>query len=191
MRRIGKYCALSVVLLFAQCSQASFSTIFQTATVDNKAKTVTFDVGFNQTPDFKTTNAQGDDASAFQVFIDPKPSPAGFDYFDTVSIVRGVHIGSSDHLPIIDVNQGAFGDDRGVTNFSLDTSDTVHFSVPFDVLGTGDGKFDYRVESYEFGTLTSMIDSTTVAVPLPSGAYMAIPTVMMIVIGTLVRRRFA
>jgi hypothetical protein len=140
---------------------------------------VTFDVGFNQTPDFKTSDAQGDDASAFQVFIDPKPSPAGFDYFDTMSVVRGVHIGSSDHLPIIDVNEGAFGGERGVTNFSLDASDTVHFSVPFDVLGTRDGKFDYRVESYEFGTLTSMIDSTTVAVPLPSGAYASIPTFMM------------
>lgn len=191
MRRIGKYCVASVVLLFAQCSHASFSTIFQSATVDNKAKTVTFDIGFNQAPDFKTTNAQGDDASAFQLFVNPGHSASGFDYFKSVSLVRGVHIGSSDELSVIDVKDGAFGGERGMTHFALDDSNTIHFTAPFEVLGSSDGRFDYRVESYEFGTLTSMIDSTTATVPLPPAAYATIPTALMIGAGMLVRRRFA
>jgi hypothetical protein len=182
---------MGFVLLFAQCSHASFSTIFQSATVDDKAKTVTFDIGFNQKPDFATTDEHGDDASAFQVYVDPKHSGVGFDYFDSVSIVRGVHVGSSDELPVIDVKEGAFGDARGVAHFALDDMDTVHFAVPFDVLGTSDGRFDYRVESYEYGTLTSMIDSTTAIVPLPPATYAAIPTGLMLVAGMFVRRRFA
>jgi hypothetical protein len=191
MRRIGKYCAMSVVLLFAQCTHSSFSAIGQSATVDPLNKTVQFDILFNQKPDFQTTNAQGDDASAFQIFVDPKPSPAGFDYFDTVSLVRGVHIGSSDHLPVLDVMDGAFGDERGVTHFALDDKDELHFSVPFDIIGSNDGKFDYRVESYEFGALTNMIDSTTAVVPLPPAAYAVIPLVLMLAAGMFARRRFA
>jgi hypothetical protein len=191
MVRVGKYGAMAIVLLFAQCSHASFSTIFQSATVDDKAKTVSFDIGFNQKPDFATTDKNGDDASAFQVYVDPKHSGMGFDYFDSVSLVRGVHLGSSDQVPVIDVKDGAFGDERGVTHFTLDDMDTMHFSVPFDVLGTSDGRFDYRIESYEYGSLTSMIDSTTAVVPLPPAAYAAIPTGLMLLTGMVVRRRFA
>ena len=191
MRRFGRYCAMSVVLLLAQCSHASFSVIGQSATVDPANKTVQFDILFNQKPDFQTTDAHGDDASAFQVYIDPKPSPTGFDYFDSVSLVRGVHVGSSDHLPVLDVNGGAFGDERGVTHFTLDDKAELHFAAPFDLLGSNDGRFDYRVESYEFGTLTSMIDSTTAVVPLPPAAYAVIPTTVMFVLGMLARRRFA
>jgi hypothetical protein len=191
MVRVGKYGAMAIVLLFAQCSHASFSTIFQSATVDDKAKTVSFDIGFNQKPDFATTDNNGDDASAVQVYIDPKHSGMGFDYFDSVSLVRGEHLGSTDQVPVIDVKDGAFGDERGVTHFMLDDMDTMHFSVPFDVLGTSDGRFDYRIESYEYGSLTSMIDSTTAVVPLPPAAYAAIPTGLMLLTGMVVRRRFA
>jgi hypothetical protein len=164
--------------------------IGQSATVDNLSKTVQFEVLFNQAPDFKSTNAQGDDASAFQVFIDPKPAAGGFDYGDTVSLIRGVHLNGSNLLSVLDVNQGIFGDQRGVTHFMLD-DDTLHFSVPFDVLGSKDGRFDYRVESYEFGTLTNMIDSTTVAVPLPPAVYGVIPVAVIFGAVMLVRRRLA
>ncbi|HTL30911.1 MAG TPA: hypothetical protein VL282_16895 [Tepidisphaeraceae bacterium] len=189
MRRlVGNVCAVIYILFFAQHSQASFSAIGQQATVDDATRTVHFDVLFNQQPDFVTTNAQGDDASAFQVFVDPKPSPTGFDYFDTVSLVRGVNLDSKDELPVVNVKDGAFGDVRGITHFQLDDS-MVHFSVPFDLIGTSDGRFDYRVESYQFGTLTSLIDSTTTAVPLPPAAYGVIPTAMMMGGIMLARRR--
>jgi hypothetical protein len=189
MLRVGKYGAMAIVLLFAQCSHASFSTIFQSATVDDQARAVTFEIGFNQKPDFATQNENGDDASAVQVYIDPKHSGMGFDYFDSVSLVRGVHLGASDQVPVIDLKDGAFGDERGVTHFTLDDMDTMRFSVPFDVLGTSDGRFDYRVESYEYGTLTSMIDSTTAVVPLPNGAYGAIPTFALMGAILWMRRR--
>jgi hypothetical protein len=189
MSGFSKYCAMVVMLLCAQCSHASFSVIGQSATVDASNKAVQFDILFSQKPDFQTTDAHGDDASAFQVFIDPQPSAGGFDYFDSVSLVRGVHIGSSDKLPVLEVNAGAFGGERGVTYFQLDDADELQFSVPFDILGSTDGRFDYRVESYEYGTLTSMIDSTTAVVPLPNGAYGAIPTLVMMGAILWMRRR--
>lgn len=188
MRRFVKLFVVGYVLMFAQCSRASFSTVFQSATVDESSKTVQFDVLFNESPDFNTTNAQGDDASAFQVFIDPKPAKSGFDYFDTASLVRGVHLDGVSDLPVLNVKEGSFGDVRGVTTFSVDDA-MVRFTVPFEVLGTSDGRFDYRVESYEFGTLTSMIDSSTVVVPLPNGASATVVTVGLLMLMAGMRRR--
>ena len=190
MRRFGKVVVVAYVLLFAQCSRASFSTIFQSATVDEASKTVQFDMLFNEAPDFSSTNAQGDDASAFQVFIDPRPTPSGFDYFDTVSLVRGVHLEGMNELPVLDVKDGAFGDVRGVATFDVQDA-MVHFAVPFEVLGTRDGRFDYRVESYEYGTLTSMIDSTTVVVPLPPAVLEAIPAALLAAVAMMMWRRSA
>ena len=188
MRRLVQLSAISFVLLFAQCSHAEFDTIYQSATVNQAAKTVQFDVQFNQPPDFKTTDGDGNDASAFQIFIDPKPSPGGFDYFDTKSLIRGVHLDGATQLPVLNVTDGDFGDTRGVINFQLDDS-LVHFSAPFDLLDTKDGKFDYRVESYEFGSLTSMIDSSTAAVPVPAAIYGVIPTTVVMVGAMILMRR--
>lgn len=169
---------LSLVLLFGSPIAASAVFIFQSeSTIFEPASgKVQFTIGFNQSPDF-TVGSQGRQANSFQYFIagdSSLTSPAKYD-----SIIRGeeIHL-SADMLRIrnsvppdsgpITVT-GGWGAVRGEVPFSLN-GNTLTFSTPLSLISDHslNGTVAYRLESYEFGSLTKFAESQFSVAPEPA-----------------------
>ena len=175
---------LALVFLVGSPITASAVFIFQSesAIFEPAADKVQFTIGFNQPPDF-TVNSQGRQANSFQYFIvgdSSLPYPAKYD-----SIIRGeeIHL-SADTLRIrnsvppdsgpITVT-GGWGAVRGEVPFSLN-GNTLTFSTPLSLISDHslNGTVAYRLESYEFGSLTRLAESQFSVAPEPAtGAVVA------------------
>lgn len=163
---VGNAVSASAVFIFQ-----SESTIFEPATGK-----VQFTIGFNQSPNF-TIDSQGRQANSFQYFIvgdTSLTSPAKYD-----SIIRGeeIHL-SADTLRIRNsvppdsgpvTVTGGWGAVRGEVPFNL-IGNTLTFSTPLSLISDHslNGTVAYRLESYEFGSLTKFADSQFSIAPEPA-----------------------
>ena len=170
--KIATGCAAGGVLLcLSGPSFAGFTTIAHEIIVDDADREVHFTLHFNQTPDFQTVDEAGEFASAFQIFIDPSPSEAGFNYDETAILVRGLNVQPNNVLSVWDFNGiDGFGELRGKVPLEIGES-WVRFVASFDTINDQDGRFDYRVESYSYGELTDLREGTTHVVPLPAAIW--------------------
>lgn len=142
---------------------ASFMATSQSAIYDPSSGLVTFDVIFNQTPDFFTIDSFGRPATEFQYYIIGDSAlayPANFD-----SIIRGGEIYLGGGLPIRNVypsssdpHSGGWGTIRGIVPFTLVGTDLT-FSVPLSLISdhSTDGHFSYNFGTYVFGATTQFL----------------------------------
>jgi hypothetical protein len=133
-----------------------------------------FRVTFDSTPDFFSVDAFGWQATSFQFFINPNPSPTPFDvgtlWRNATTIIRPEEIHVFGDIPIrdraptsSDTSSGGWGPIRGSVPFSISGASVI-FSVPMDLLGvTGD--FSYLLEGYDYGAGIYDFVGTSNAVP--------------------------
>lgn len=165
---------VAAVGLFAFASPASaatppspFTIVSQSAQVERHRATVTFTVVFNENPNFWSTDAVGRQQDSFQYFIVGDPSlsyPANFD-----SIIRGeeIHFTQTSirirnaYPPDSSDPTAGWGAIRGTVPFTLD-GPVLTFTVPLRVISNHlDGTtLSYRLESYEFGGITSSVQAS-------------------------------
>lgn len=166
---------------------AAFMFLSESAVFNPVSGEVHFTVEFNQPPIFLTTDSVGRQTNSFQYFIvgDPKlPYPQTFD-----TIIRGEEIHFTENALRIrsavpaasDPQAGGWGPVRGTVPFVLDGT-TLTFATLLPVISdhSADGRFAYRLESYEFGGLTQFVDSQSQSSVVPEPA-----TAGLIVVGCL------
>ena len=156
----------------AKAAPPEFKFVSESAVLNPQTQEVTFTLAFNQAPDFSTTDLYNRQGHSFQYFIVGRPFfpyPSNFD-----SIIRGeeihlthdnIRIRNSTHSDV-DPASGGWGTIRGVVPFKVN-GNLLTFSAPLRVLSdhSNDGSFDYRLESYEYGSTTNFVDSRSVIVP--------------------------
>ncbi len=146
-----------------------------------------FQIEFNRTPDFFTTDEYDRQADAFQYYIDADggfPIFKGTDiyYSNLESLITGweIHLGGG--VPIRNAlppdpdlsSSGGWGSIRGSVPYTL-SGNVFSLLVPLKLIGDSDGKFSYRLEWYEYGALQSYIDAETVPEPATIfGSFMAL-----------------
>jgi hypothetical protein len=152
--------SVSFSLSFPSTGRAEFFAKSWSTVNDSSVRTTTFEIKFNESPDWQ--------ADSFQIYTDINPfGPADFYHSDQClpgcvkAIIRGaeIHSGSSE-LPIrrVDLSyvptpgdgSGGWGPKIGEIPFLL-RDETLSFTVPWTMLATDDGKFYYRLETFEFG----------------------------------------
>ncbi|HET6249672.1 MAG TPA: hypothetical protein VFE47_18430 [Tepidisphaeraceae bacterium] len=188
-------------IVFGMCASASagLSILSQQVDVDRADQDVIFTLDFNHVPDFKTVDSAGRHVDSFQYEIVPNTStPISQVPFSSVgAVVRGDEIGSGNVVPIrngfsngVDANPaaGGWGTVRGSVPFSVQ-GNTLSFTAGFNVIGTSNGVFSYRVFTTNFGSTVTTIDS--ISVPLPAPVPAALVTVAAFAGIGLLRRRFA
>lgn len=175
-RRIG-ILAFSLLICGSGMKAATFAAVSQSAVYSSTTGDVTFNIDFNQVPDFYTLDSFGRPANDFQVYVvgDPSlPYPTDFD-----SIVRGVEIHLGGGIPIrngapssTDPNAGGWGSVRGTVPFTLVGTDLI-FSVPLYTLSnhSTDGVFTYIFQTDSFGAETQYLpDQQSTVIPEPSAS---------------------
>jgi hypothetical protein len=156
---------------------AAFMFVSESAVFNRVSGEVHFTVTFNQPPDFLATDSLGRQTNSFQYFIIGDPTLPYPETFDTV--IRGEEIHVTKNAlrirsvvpPDSDPQAGGWGPVRGTVPFILDGT-TLTFSTPLPLISdhSADGRFGYRLESYEFGGLTRFVDSQSLVIPEPSTA---------------------
>jgi hypothetical protein len=180
MRRTTKILNLAAaasaasVVFFADASVARAQEAFELAghsvEVDNTADTATFRLTFSRAPVFFV--AEGTATDAFQVEIDADGTsfeqPLVFETIDAV--VRGAEISEADGLPVRDregdggEGSGGWGEVRGFVPFDLD-GETITFTTGLDLIGDDDGKFRYRINVIDDGSITTEVTAAIIPVP--------------------------
>lgn len=184
--------SVSFSLSFPSTGRAEFFAKSWSTVNDNSAQTATFEITFNESPDFFTTDNVGRQADSFQIYTDINPfGPTDFSDPDQClpgcvkTLIRGGEIHSSlemvirrvDHVyvPTPGDGSGGWGPKIGEVPFLL-RDETLSFTVPWAMLATDDGKFYYRLETEEFGAwvpegspglFTSGIAYTSPPIPEP------------------------
>jgi hypothetical protein len=144
-----------------------FRVVSESAIYKPSSGEVTFKIVFNQTPDFFTTDSAGRQANSFQYFIVGDQSlsyPSNYD-----SIIRGEEIHTSINLIPIrnavppdysDPRSGGWGTIRGEVPYTI-RGRVLTFTVPLSLItDQGDvSAIDYRLETYQFGELTGVVES--------------------------------
>lgn len=132
--------------------------------VDLHARTITFDVQFNRSPDFFTLDSVGRPADTVVYYFDNRPGVnAYFTFFGgpppggVQSRIWTLDVPSDGMLSVM-------GPQPGAVPYTLEGAD-LSFTVPFQMLGEEDGRFSYRFELFEYGGWTG---ATYGPVPEPS-----------------------
>jgi hypothetical protein len=168
--------ALIAILSAAAHARAGFTIVSDAARPDRSARSTSFEITFNQPPDFVHTDSFGNPHDAFQYFYGSDPARFDFSGADIV-IIRGVEIRFDHEIPVRDsINPSGedfphadgWGPQRGAVNFDLQGS-TIRFAVPWDLLGETDESFAYHLFALEDGTLTTDIGRTFI--PLPAAVW--------------------
>lgn len=171
--------ALAIGLLSsvaARCASAALSIVSQSVAVDRSDKEVLFSLVFNQAPNFTTTDSYGRPEDSFQYEIIPNTSQSidSFPFLSVATVIRGDEIGSGSVMPIRygfghgsdpSPASGGWGPIIATVPFTL-TGSKMSWDAPFDVLGTTNGQFAYRVFTTNFGATVSSVES--VSIPLPA-----------------------
>jgi hypothetical protein len=166
----------AVALLAATNFAANAVTVTQVMTTLNSAAgTVDFQITYNGTPDFFTTDSVGRQADSFQFYVGTNPS-----FFPDGSIIRGEEIHYGGGLPVRNVSpsdpspqSGGWGTVRGTVPFTLNNN-ILDFVISLDVLNEPTGQFSYIFGAYRFGATVQdfyLYSSTGIATPgLPLNA---------------------
>ena len=173
---LAAFCALA----FPTFAHAAFEIVKHDVHVDDVNRRTTFDVTFNQTPDFFTLDEGGRPINGFQFFYDADPVDGEVGFAgESVCIIRGVEIHVDDDIPIRDSlnpsgedfpNAEGWGQTRGVVDYELDGA-TLSFTAGWDVLREGDDEFGYRLFALQSGDLTNevtFLSSPAIVIPLPT-----------------------
>jgi hypothetical protein len=204
--------ALSVIfsLSFPSVGRAEFFAKSWSTVNDSSTQTATFEMTFNKSPDFFATDSEGRQADSFQIYTDINPfGPSDFYHADQCmpgcvkTVIRGeeIHIGS-DELPLRRVDplyvstpgdgSGGWGPKIGEVPFLL-RGETLSFTVPWNMLGTPDGKFYYRLETFEFGGLEAQgspgLFTSGIAYSIPEPETYALMLAGLGLIGLMARRK--
>ena len=165
---------VAVVLSIPPAACGGFEIVSHSAFSDDATQKVVFQITFNQSPDFFSTDADGNPLNSFQYFYDS--NPGGFEFAgEDVSIIRGPEIRFHDEIPIRDSlnptgedfpHAEGWGKQRGLVPFEVEGA-VLTFSANWSDLGETDGQFSYRLLAFQSGELTSDVASP-VLIGLPS-----------------------
>lgn len=178
MRRLGLLrrwlIVLAAVLSVVPAACGGFEIISHSALADDAKQQILFQITFDQSPDFFSTDKEGRPRHSFQYWYDAEPG--GFEFAgEDVSVIRGPEIRFVGEIPIRDSlnpsgeefpNAEGWGKQRGLVPFQVDGF-TVTFAANWTDLGETDGRFSYRLLAFEFGEQTSDV-ALPILVGLPS-----------------------
>jgi hypothetical protein len=167
------FCLAALIGSLAADAQATQITAVSVA-YPRGADFASFQIVFDQVPEFGTVDAFGRPADSFQLYVYPEatPPPVGRMPWDSIpwsSIIRGdeIHLGSG--IPLRDASPAAadfaahgWGDLRGSVDYALD-GNLLSFQVPLGLLGV-EGAFGYVVEGTEYGAMNTWLSDV---VPVP------------------------
>lgn len=152
-----------VLLSQAPLAYGGLAILAHDVVVDAVSRRSDFSITFDQPPDFNTASAEGYPRHGFQYFYDV--DPGGFEFAgEDVRVIRGVEIRFGDSIPIREsLNPSGeefpgaegWGSARGEVPFELH-AETIHFSVPWTMLGETDGRFSYVLFAFSAGELTDV-----------------------------------
>lgn len=169
-------------------AEAALMVLSQSAEVNLASNSVLFQMEFNRTPDFFTSDEYDRQPDSFQYFIDADgglpifKNKVGEPYdINLESIIRGEEIHLKGDIPIRnvspsdpDLNSGGWGSIRGSVPYAL-SGNVFSLLVPLQLIGDSDGKFSYRLEWYEYGRMEGYIEAETVPEPATIfGSFMAL-----------------
>jgi hypothetical protein len=182
--------SLLSLLLPAAVARGAFEIVAHDAVVDHHNRQTTFSFTFTETPDFWTTNADGQPAHAFQVFYDAEPADdeIGFAGEDVV-ILRGAEIRFANDIPVRESlnesgeefpNAEGWGETRGSVDYELDGA-TISFTTGWDLLRETDNDFGYRLFALEQAELTHEVTFfSRILVPLPAPVLLGVVSLVLI-----------
>lgn len=125
---------------------------------------VRYEIVFNRSPDFLTTDPDDAQADSFQIYLDTQEGNHGLNGTSPLpweSVVRGEEIHASgdirirDHItgPSTAPGSGGWGPVAGSVPYQL-RGTTLTFTAPFAIQNTATGKFAYVIELYRYGAWT-------------------------------------
>jgi len=172
---------------YGTSAEAALMVLSQSAEVNLASNSVLFQIEFNRTPDFFTTDEYDRQADSFQYFIDADggfPIFRGKDiyYSNLESIIRGeeIHLAGDVRIrnalpPDPDLSSsGGWGSIRGSVPYTL-SENVFSLLVPLQLIGDSDGKFSYQLLWTEYGGAGGYIDAETVPEPATIfGSFMAL-----------------
>jgi hypothetical protein len=179
-------CVLGAGLFFAGSTLAGSSfagpldIVASSVTADPASQQTAFSITFDRKPELYTIDRESDQPiDSFQYFYDAAATDSGISFGPDVSVIRGTEIRfESDHAIPIRASDNPTGEDfphaegfgplRGKAMFELDGA-TLHFTVPWKVLGETDAKFSYHLIALERGLQTAEVSA--LVIPLPPGVW--------------------
>jgi len=177
-------CFLGAGLFFAGRVSVAFAgsldIIDHSVMSDSATRQTSFSITFDHKPDLFAVDPESEQPiDSFQYFYDAAATDSGISFGPDVSVIRGTEIRfESDHaIPIRDSENPSgedfphaegFGALRGTATFTLDGA-TLHFAVPWKMLGETDGKFSYHLIALQRGLETAEVSG--LAIPLPPGVW--------------------
>jgi hypothetical protein len=180
----------------AYAGAVPFQLVSYDVTNNKAARTATFTLVFNRTPDFSVQGEPARQVNAFQCEIDADYS--GFDsrstlpFNDIDTVIRGSEIWEGNGLPIRnrDGNGGQFaggwGPAREFVPLTIDAN-VISFTTAWGALGDTDGRFRYRLYTTDAGQLSS--EASGAVIPLPPAAVTGGAVLVTVGLGCLVGRR--
>jgi len=168
-------------------AEAALLVLSQSAEVNLASNSVLFQIEFNRTPDFFTTDEYGRQADSFQYYVDadggfPIFKGGEFYYSNLESIIRGSEIYLGGDVRIRNAfppdpelsSSGGWGSIRSSVPYTL-SGNVFSLLVPLELIGDTDGKFSYQLLWTEYGGAGGYIDAETVPEPATIfGSFMAL-----------------
>jgi hypothetical protein len=153
----------TALLVCGSRAHAAIQIQSEASVFDPVTNRVDFTIAFNRAPDLFTADSFGRQADAFQYWIfydnDPFQRPNNTD-----ALVRGAEIHVAGDLRVRDswppavgeATSGGWGQIRATVPFTL-TGEILWFTADLGDIGDDDGRFAYRLETYQFGALTDAV----------------------------------
>lgn len=174
-RLIAAGAAMVLVTAGAAPARGDFLIVSHSFRVDEQRRQTTFNLVFNQKPDFFTTDEFGRPRNSFQYFYNSAADDCGESMGRDVVVIRGSEVRFDHDLPVresINVSGGGpdraegWGPIRGSVPIESEGNELT-FTMPWKTLGETDGRFCYEVFALENGSLTS--DASGFVIGLPAG----------------------
>ena len=156
---LTKLAFLVVATAIAERSDAALVALGHSVTIDPRERVVTFQIEFNEAPDFFAVDGLRRQTQAFQFYIDSEARPTFAPVSDTDFLVRGPEIFLGDGIPIRDregdggPNSGGWGPVRNRVPFLLDQAH-LSFDVPLDTFEGMGLDASYYLVITEFSDIT-------------------------------------
>jgi hypothetical protein len=174
-----------------EASALPLEILAQSSVYDPVSNQVDFAISFNRVPDFLTVDGLGRQADGFQYWIFYDNNPLHITLPPELSaLIRGVeiHVGGNLRIrsaappAVDDPYYGGWGAIRAVIPFNLvDTALT--FSVDLTKLGDADGKFAFRLDTFEYGDTTDSVVGGTAGpyylIPEPDSLFLAMSAILL------------
>jgi hypothetical protein len=174
-----------------EASALPLEILAQSSVYDPVSNQVDFAIAFNRVPDFLTADGLGRQADGFQYWVFYDNNPLHITLPPELSaLIRGVEIHVGGNLPIRsaappavgDPHYGGWGGIRATIPLSV-VDTTLTFSVDLAELGDADGKFAYRLDTFEYGDTTDSVVGGTAGpyylIPEPGSLLLAMSAILL------------